>query len=204
MGLKGQETKDRLMDIAEVLILTKGFTSTSIEELITKAGITKGGFFYHFESKNALAYALMQRYRETDALLFHNLFDRATELTDDPLQQMMVFLKLLAEMLEQLEGLHPGCLVASFTYELHEINDGVRGITADSVKHWREIFKVQFAKIDLLYTRRIETNVDDLADMLTGMIEGGIVLSRALNEPQALPRQLLEYRNYIQLLYTTP
>ena len=204
MGTKGQETKDRLMDIAEKLILSKGFSATSIDELIQEAGITKGGFFYHFESKNALAYALMQRYRENDALLFRGLFDRATELTDDPLQQMVIFVKLLAEMMDQLEDLHPGCLVASFTYELHEINEEVRAITKDSVQQWREIFKQQFEKINQQYRMNVSTSSDDLADMLTTVIEGGIILSRALNEPKALPRQLLEYRNYIQLMYAPP
>jgi len=43
--------------------------------------------------------------------------DRAEELDDDPLQLMLVSVKLLAEMMGELEGLHPGCLVASFTYD---------------------------------------------------------------------------------------
>ena len=57
MATKGEATKDRLLDIAERYILQHGFAATSIEDLIKEAGITKGGFFYHFEGKNALAYA---------------------------------------------------------------------------------------------------------------------------------------------------
>ena len=94
MSSKGAATRDKLMDIAERHILENGFAATSIDHLIQEAGITKGGFFYHFESKNDLAYALMQRYREQDALVFTGLFERAEELTDDPLQQMLVFVKL--------------------------------------------------------------------------------------------------------------
>lgn len=74
MATKGKATKDRLLDIAERHILQNGFAATSIEDLIKEAGITKGGFFYHFDGKNALAYALMQRYRERDALLFSGAF----------------------------------------------------------------------------------------------------------------------------------
>jgi AcrR family transcriptional regulator len=36
------------MDAAEVAVLAKGFSSTSIEELIAAVGISKSGFFYHF------------------------------------------------------------------------------------------------------------------------------------------------------------
>lgn len=202
MATKGEATKEKLMDIAERHILLNGFSATSIDVLIKEAGITKGGFFYHFDGKNALACALMQRYREQDALLFSSLFKRAEELTDDPLQQMLVFVKLLAEMMENLEGLHPGCLVASFTYESHQVNEEVRAITADSVKDWRKLFREQIDKINSQYMPKSETASEDLADMLSTIIEGGIVVSRAVNDPKILVRQLLEYRTYIRLLYS--
>ncbi len=202
MKTKGEATKDRLLDIAEQHILENGFAATSIDELIKEAGITKSGFFYHFDGKNDLAYALMIRYRRQDALLFSSLFKRAIELTDDPLQQMLVFVKLLAEMMENLEGLHPGCLVASFTYESHQVNEQVRQITADSVLDWRKLFREQIDKINARYTTNSITSSDDLADMLSTIIEGGIIVSRALNDPSILVKQLLEYRTYLQLLYT--
>lgn len=189
------------MDIAEKHILLSGFAATSIEVIINEAGITKGGFFYHFDGKHALAYALMQRYREQDAFLFSSMFERAEELTDDPLQQMLIFVKLLAEMMENLEGLHPGCLVASFTYESHQVNEAVRAITADSVKDWRRLFRQQIDKINERYTPKMASNSDDLADMLSTIIEGGIVVSRAVHDRHILVRQLLEYRNYLSLLY---
>ncbi len=202
MASKGQATKDKLLDIAERRILENGFAATSIEDLIQEAGITKGGFFYHFEGKNALAYALMQRYREQDAFLFSNMFQRAEELTDDPLQQMLVFIKLLAEMMENLEGVHPGCLVASFTYESHQVNETVRQITADSVKDWRRLFKQQLDKVNEQYTPRNDSKSDDLADMLSTIIEGGIVVSRAVDDASILVKQLMEYRSYIGLIYS--
>ncbi len=201
MGSKGQATRDNLLDIAEKSILQNGFVATSIEAIIREAGITKGGFFYHFEGKNALAYALMQRYREKDELIFSGLFGRARELTDDPLQQMLVFIKLLAEMMDNLEGLHPGCLVASFTYESHQVNEEVRAITADIVHDWRRLFKEQIDVINQHYPLQLKASSDDLADMLSTVIEGGIVVSRALNDSRILGKQLMEYRRYIQLLY---
>lgn len=201
MSDKGEATREKLMDIAEKHILMSGFAATSIEVIIHEAGITKGGFFYHFDGKHALAYALMQRYRQQDAFLFSTMFKRAEELSDDPLQQMLIFVKLLAEMMENLEGLHPGCLVASFTYESHQVNEQVRAITADSVKDWRRLFKQQIEKIHQQYAPKVEAKSDDLADMLSTIIEGGIVVSRAIDDPTVLVKQLLEYRNYIRLLY---
>lgn len=44
---KGEETRTRILDVAEAAVLQKGFGGTSIEELIAETGITKSGFFYH-------------------------------------------------------------------------------------------------------------------------------------------------------------
>jgi len=201
MAVKGQETKSRLMDIAERRILSSGFAAMSIEEVIKDAGITKGGFFYHFDSKNALVYALMQRYREMEAFIFSDLFKRAQELTSDPLQQMLVFIKLFAEIMADMEELHPGCLVASITYESHHVNEQVKTITAEIVLDWRNLFQQQFEKIEQVYTPATDVSNSNLADMLSTIIEGGIIVSRALNNPSILVNQLLEYRSYIELLY---
>ena len=201
MASKGQVTRQKLMDIAERLILDSGYSAMSIEQVIGEAGITKGGFFYHFDSKNALVLALMQRYREAESFVFSGLFERSRELTPDPLQQMLVFVKLFAEMMADMERLHPGCLVASMTYESQQVNDEVREITADIVLDWRRLFRNQFDAIERQYRPRSPVSSGDLADMLSTIIEGGIILSRALNDPSVLEKQLLEYRSYIELLY---
>ena len=201
MAVKGQATKNRLMDIAERLILNNGFTAMSIDEVIKEAGITKGGFFYHYDSKNDLAYSLLQRYREVEAFFFSSLFKRSEELTSDPLQQMLVFMKLFAEMMADMDEIHPGCLVASITYENQQVNEEVKNITADIVLDWRNLFREKIEKINLIYSPNTAVSSDDLADMLSTIIEGGIIVSRALNDPSILVKQLLEYRSYIELLY---
>jgi len=201
MAVKGQATKTKLMDIAERLILNRGFSAMSLDEVIKEAGITKGGFFYHFDSKNDLVYALMQRYRETEAFIFSDLFKRAEELTSDPLQQMLVFVKLFAEMMADMKVLHPGCVVASITYESQQVNEQVRNITTEIVLDWRKLFREHLKKINQVYSPNADVSSDDLADMLSTIMEGGIIISRALNDPSVLEKQLLEYRSYLELLY---
>ena len=59
---KGAATRERILDVAQLSVLSKGFGATSIEEVITEAGITKSGFFYHFRDKNELAREMLRRY----------------------------------------------------------------------------------------------------------------------------------------------
>jgi AcrR family transcriptional regulator len=49
--------RQKLLDATLALIRKKGYSSTSVDELCAQAGVTKGAFFHHFKSKDALAIA---------------------------------------------------------------------------------------------------------------------------------------------------
>ena len=198
---KAINTKNRIMETAEKIILQKGFAGTSIDEVIAQAHITKGGFFYHFKGKNELALGLINRYLEADKVFFNSLFDRARVLSEDPLQQMLIFLKLLAEAMAELKQSHPGCLVAAFTYESQQFDDVVLETMKQGTLSWRRLFAGQLQAVEEKYSPRFVTSTDDLADMLSACLEGGILLSRILNDQQHLVKQILQYRDYLRLLY---
>ena len=202
MGLKGEQTRHKILAVAEDLILKRGYSGTSIDLIIGESGITKGGFFYHFDGKNDLAKHLIRRYLEQDEAFFEGLLARSRSLSEDPLQQLLIFLKLMAEAMADLPGSHPGCLVASFTYESHQFDDDIRELNARGMRHWRSIFLAQLTQIAERYPMRLEQNLADVADMLTAVTEGGIVMSRCLQEPGILPSQLLQFRNYVRLLFS--
>jgi len=201
MGTKGEQTRENILATAEGIILKRGYSGTSIDEIIGKAGITKGGFFYHFDGKSDLARNLINRYLKNDIEFFSSLADRASDLTEDPLQQLLLFLKLMAEAMEDLPGAHPGCLVASFTYEAEQFDDDIRALNAEGVLSWRRMFQDQFEKVAEKYPMKIEQPLGELADMLSSIIEGGIVMSKVFNDRTVLPNQILLYRNYIRLLF---
>ena len=201
MGAKGEQTREHILATAEGIILQRGYSGTSIEEVIGAAGITKGGFFYHFDGKNDLAKNLMLRYLDSDTKFFTDLAERAQSLTEDPLQQLLIFLKLMAETMADLPDTHPGCLVASFTYEAQQFDDDVRELYAQGVLSWRHIFLEHFEKVVEKYPMKIEKPLEELADMLSTVIEGGIIMSKALNDRSILPNQLLHYRNYVRLVF---
>ncbi|MCP4315611.1 MAG: TetR/AcrR family transcriptional regulator [Hyphomicrobiales bacterium] len=198
---KGQETRERLMDIAEVSVLTKGFGATSIDEIIAAADITKSGFFYHFNDKNQLALALLRRYVEREDQLLDDLFGRARELHDDPLHAFLIGLKLFAEMMADLSKAHPGCLVATCCYNERLFDSDVRELNRQSVLSWRQRFLTELEKIAEIYPPKDNVDLEDLADMVSGVVEGGIVMSKALEQPQVLARQILLFRSYLKLLF---
>lgn len=199
---KKQDTRERILDVAEKSILEKGFDATSIEEIITAINISKGGFFYHFPDKNALAHALLIRYIEIENQLFDDIFGRAKELDDDPYHTMLIGLKMLAELLDDLPNGHPGCLIASVCYQDRLFDPLVKELYTNALLTWRSRFRTMFEDIVIAYPANEDVNLDHLADMLSGVVEGGIILARALNCPHAVATQILQFRLYIKLLFS--
>jgi AcrR family transcriptional regulator len=198
---KGEETRERILDAAETSVLEKGFAATSIEELIAAVGITKSGFFYHFKDKGALAKALLARYIEREDALFDELFGRADELNEDPLHGFLVGLKMLSELLADLPGGHPGCLVASYCYQDRLFDKEVRELNAAAVLGWRRRFRARLELIAKRYKPRIKVDLDDLADMLSAIADGGIILAKVTKDKDALPRQVLLYRDFVRAVF---
>lgn len=198
---RSNSSRERILESAEAEILNKGFTGTSIDDIIDRASITKGGFFYHFDGKVGLAEALVERYLVQDDEIFSGLLTEARELTEDPLHRLLIFLKLLAQKFGNLPETHPGCLVASFTYESVQFNDRVRELMRTGIFSWREMVIEQLKEVDEQYTMTADVSHETLADMFTAVIEGGIVLARNLEQNQLLANQILAYRTFVRLLY---
>lgn len=75
-------TKAALLDAAEVQFARSGFNSTSVLSICEAAGVSKGAFYHHFESKQSLFFELLQRWlRNLEAALVQ-IEARAEEVPD--------------------------------------------------------------------------------------------------------------------------
>jgi TetR/AcrR family transcriptional regulator, transcriptional repressor for nem operon len=200
-GRKGGDTRERILDAAESAVLDKGFAATSIEELIAAVGITKSGFFYHFKDKGELAKTLLVRYIEREEALFDEIFARADELNEDPLHGFLVGLKMLSELMADLPGGHPGCLIAAYCYQDRLFDREVQALNTAAVLAWRKRFRARLDLIAARYPPRIAIDLDDLADMLAAIADGGIILSKVVKDEDALARQLMLYRDFVRAVF---
>jgi TetR/AcrR family transcriptional repressor of nem operon len=198
---KGEATRQRLLDAAQRAILEKGFTATSIDELIEECGLTKGGFFYHFKDKNDLAKALLRRYIAEDEEVYDRIFGQARELVDDPLQVFLLGMKLLADVMGDMPKGHPGCVVAVSCYYERMFDRELKAINTEAALQWRRRFRAMLDDIGRRYRPREPVDLDELADMVSTMLEGGIIMAKALNDPISLKRQILTFRALVQALF---
>jgi AcrR family transcriptional regulator len=201
MRTKGERTRERILDIAYDAIVHKGFAATSIEELVEAAGITKSGFFYHFRDKNDLARQLFERFMNEDNALLDTLTERARTLSDDPLHSLLIFLNLYAETMDDMPELHPGCLVAAITYQEQMFDRDVRRMNVESILGLRARFREWLAEIEGTHPPKIAIDLEALADQLSTVVEGSIILSKALADPLLMGRQMRLFRDHVKLVF---
>jgi AcrR family transcriptional regulator len=91
---RAEETHRRLVDAATTLFAGHGFHSTSLNDVIAAAGSTKGGFYFHFPSKAALALAVVEATRER----FRREVFAAMELHDQAADQLVSMVRAVAEV----------------------------------------------------------------------------------------------------------
>ncbi len=201
MTTRSNSSRERILSMAEAIILQQGYAGTTIENILDKAAITKGGFFYHFDGKVELARALVDRYIAMDEEQFSALSNRANQLSEDPLQQLLIFLKLLAEMVAGMTDTHPGCLVAAFVYETQQFDEDIRQRMKEGILEWRRMIVERLEDVAAAYPPRVDTPLEVLADMFTSTLEGGIILARVYDSNQQLADQVLAYRTHLRLVF---
>lgn len=201
MPRDGNITRNKIMDVAQQMVLDVGLSGTSVQKVIEGAGVTRGTFFYHFKTKHDLAASLIERYARDDQQHFDDAMAKAEQLSRDPLQQLLLFVGLFIEMTDQLEEPFPGCLYASYCYQSGAITREIMGKMETMMHFWRNRLGTKINGVRKLYPPRIPVETHQVADHLLTTFEGAFVLSKLMGEPRLASEQLIQCRNYIELLF---
>jgi TetR/AcrR family transcriptional repressor of nem operon len=201
MASRGENTKQQILDAAKGLVLERGFSATSIDEIIKSSELTKGAFFHHFPSKGELARALLQRYVDEDLSLFDRLSARADELSDDPLQRILLFLSLFEEFVENIEGPFPGCMFASYIYEGQQFSPEIHKLIETALRSWTAHYQCKLEALMAVRPPRIGVTSEQLAEMIVSLLEGAFLLARAYNDTGVITRQSRTFRQYLRSIF---
>ena len=123
------------------------------------------------------------------------------KLSADPVQRLLILVGLYEEMFEQLSEPYPGCLLASYIYELHQFGDDMRTVLNEEFLFSRAELGALIREAIELYPPRVDIDPVALADMFMSTFEGAFILSKSLGEAAITAQQLRLYRNFIEALF---
>jgi TetR/AcrR family transcriptional repressor of nem operon len=194
---KPADTKGRLLDGAERLMLAKGFVATTVDEICAAAGVTKGSFFHYFKSKDDLAKAVLERFCEIRARLMH---ESPLRNKKDPLERVYGSIDTFIEMSRSPLAKN-GCLLGNFAQELSDSHPGMRSLCEQRFAEWAAVLKQELdeAKTKHLPGSRLDT--ESLAEHFIAIIEGALILAKAKQDMGVLGKSLRHFRRYLESLF---
>jgi TetR/AcrR family transcriptional regulator, transcriptional repressor for nem operon len=188
-------TRERILDSATTLLLDRGYGATSIDEVCSVAEVTKGGLFYHFDSKQELASAAIERF-------FAGLVAAGeSERSGDDLGATEALHAYIASLPVLIEGplLTKGCLLGAMAIQTTESHPEVHASAQAALGEWRAGLVGLFEAA--AKERQIEIDAGELADGLLSAVEGGLLLNRAGVSSNAAVAAVNHFRNYLSIVF---
>ena len=204
MAQKGEMTRERIVAESERLILNQGFAGTSLSDILAATGLTKGAFFHHFADKDELGRAVLERYALSDYQLFETWSREADELSDDPLERCLIFLRLFEKFLAGLAEPLGGCVFAAYVYEASNFGPGTTAYIRERLLLWQKLYEQKFEQLIAVRSPRLPVTAVQLAEFAVTLVEGGLMMGKAFADRELLIRQSAQLRNYVQLLFASP
>ena len=190
-------TQQKLLEAAVTLIREKGYTSTSVDELCAQAGVTKGAFFHHFESKADLALAAAGYWSERTGDLFRTA---AYHLPSDPRERLLAYVDFRKEL---LHGEVPEftCLVGTMVQEVYDTHPAIREACEQSIYGHAATLEPDIAEAMRLYGVGGGWTARSLALYTQAVIQGSFILAKAEGGVKPAEECLDHLRRYVELLF---
>ncbi|MDB5555501.1 MAG: TetR family transcriptional regulator [Rhizobium sp.] len=195
------DARTRLLNAAIDVIRAKGFAATSVEDLCEAAAVTKGSYFHHFKTKEALGVAAAQHWGETTTAFFAGAPYHAP---GDPLGRVLAYVAFRRTIITG-ELAEFSCLVGTMAQEVHTSSPAIRDACGDSILSHAATLEADIGAA--MRERGISGSgwtPESLARHTQTVIQGAFVLAKAGNNAELARESLDHLDRYIRLLFNYP
>ncbi|MDZ4086598.1 MAG: TetR/AcrR family transcriptional regulator [Tabrizicola sp.] len=193
------EARARLIEAARSMVRHRGFAATSVDDLCAAAGVTKGAFFHHFPSKEALGVALVDDWTQMTGAMFAA---HPYNALPDPLDRVFGYIDLRRELLGQPLP-EFSCVAGTTVQEAYETSPPIRAAAERSI---RSGFQHVLPHLQAALAAHPVPGVtaESLAQQFQVATQGGIILAKALNDPAPARAAFDHLERYLRLLFGRP
>ena len=194
------DARTRLLEAARDVIRAQGFAATSVDDLCKEAGVTKGAFFHHFETKEALGVAAAAYWAETISAFFENA---PYHQHDDPLDRLLGYVEFRKSIIEG-DLAEFTCLVGTMTQEVYGSHPAIREACAASIFGHAATLEPDIS--EAMKTRRIKADWTpaSLARHTQAVLQGAFILAKAVGNRAVALESVDHLKRYLTLLFSQP
>lgn len=191
------ETRTKLLDAARDLIRAKGYSATTVDDICQAAGVTKGGFFHHFQSKDQLGVAAAEQFSNMAEQIFGTAPYQALE---DPRDRLFGYIDFRIAMLGA-EISQYTCLLGTMVQEAYATHPSVRqACDAGMTAHVRDLaHDIEDAK--LLYAPKASWTSESVGYFIQSVIQGAFIFAKAKQSPEVAVQSMIHLRRYLESLF---
>lgn len=193
------EARARLIAAARLLVRRKGFAATSVDDLCAEAGVTKGAFFHHFPSKEALGVALVEDWTESTGAMFAA---HPYNSLPDPLDRVLAYLDLRRSLLD-MPLPEFTCVAGTTVQETYCTAPAIRQAAADSLASGAG-HVLAHLRAALAAHPVPGITPESLARQFQVAVQGGIILAKAADDPAPAREAFDHLERYLRLLFNRP
>ena len=196
-----QTARDRLLEAGVKLVRRHGFAATSVDQLCGDAGVTKGAFFHHFATKEALGVALANYWSSSTGPFFAAApYHHFAQPVDRVLGYVDLRIDLITGPPESFS-----CVAGTMVQEAFLSSDRIREACNSSILGNAAALEGDLAAA-LARSGASGVTAASLARHIQAVIQGAFVLAKAGGEASAAVtarEHLLHLRRYLEMLLTT-
>ena len=190
---KGIRTRHDIIAKSLQLFCVKGYYNTSITDILAVTGLTKGGFYGHFASKEALWYAVYE-----EALhIWRELVFKGVTAASDPLERIQIFVENDIQKKLGSQVFEGGCFFHSMLVELSGQSAALSSHLMRGFDQLAGLLRAWLRQADQ-QGRLIENlDLDAIARHIVIALNGTAALHACNRDPAILDQALKELRFYI-------
>ncbi|MES2527608.1 MAG: TetR/AcrR family transcriptional regulator [Bdellovibrionota bacterium] len=190
-------SRELLLEAATELIRTNGYTSTTVDDLCQKAGVSKGTFFHNFISKEELAISAANRWSEMTSGFFRSA---PYHQHKDPFDRFLGYVSFRKEILKgDLRDFT--CLVGTMVQEVYSSHPEINQACYQSIATHAENLEADIEATKKLYAPKATWTVKSLALHTQAVLQGAFILAKASGDVKLASESVDHLENYIRLLF---
>lgn len=188
-------SRQKIINRSRDLFHRYGIEQTSVDTILKETGVSKSNFYYHFKSKDELAYQVLRSRMDeyVDSVLKPTLENNALE----PYERLVRFYQRVIDYHESVNCEY-GCPFGNVLLELNDRKDEFRLALINFFGMWRQKIKDCVEEGVSKEQIRSEPDAEALSELLLSHLEGAILMAKAQGSIDSLKRGTKAVLNIIK------
>jgi TetR/AcrR family transcriptional repressor of nem operon len=192
------DTRRKLVDAGVKLMRARGYNATTVDLICADAGVTKGGFFHYFKSKEDIAHAAVTHFFEERT---ENYEAAAFRKLADPLDRIFGRLDFVKETMGGTHHVTKGCLIGVLAQELAFTNPEIRDMCNNFFTRMVRDFTYELTEAKAAHAPDAKFDPKGVAQMYLAIVQGSLMLAKIAGNNDVLQENIEMFRDQLKIVF---